>query len=107
MSEQGPGAVYATPPPSGMRARAWLIPAVVLVALVGMFGAVIVIAGNTGDSGAPAYDGEGPLVIGIVSWSTAPGDEAGCGGLTGLTPLLSYRDWIVETARRLNSPIEP
>jgi secreted trypsin-like serine protease len=65
------------------------------------------LGGCTGDSGAPAYDGEGPLVIGIVSWSTAPGDEAGCGGLTGLTPLLSYRDWIVETARRLNSPIEP
>jgi len=53
VSEQGPGAVYATPPPSGIRARGWLIPAVVLIALVGMFAAVIVIAGNTGDSGAP------------------------------------------------------
>jgi secreted trypsin-like serine protease len=63
------------------------------------------LGGCTGDSGAPAYDGEGPLVIGVVSWSTAPGDEEGCGGLTGVTPLLSYRDWIVETARRLNSPI--
>ncbi|HET7912674.1 MAG TPA: trypsin-like serine protease [Pseudolabrys sp.] len=61
----------------------------------------------TGDSGAPAYDGEGPLVIGVVSWSTAPGDEEGCGGLTGVTPLLSYRDWIIDTARKLNSPIVP
>ncbi|HET9715714.1 MAG TPA: trypsin-like serine protease [Pseudolabrys sp.] len=64
------------------------------------------LGGCTGDSGAPAYDGEGPLVIGIVSWSTAPGDEEGCGGLTGITPLLLYRDWILETARKLNSAIE-
>jgi V8-like Glu-specific endopeptidase len=59
----------------------------------------------TGDSGAPAYDGEGPLVIGVVSWTTAPQDEEGCGGLTGLTPLLLYRAWIVETARKFNSPV--
>jgi secreted trypsin-like serine protease len=65
------------------------------------------LGGCTGDSGAPAYDGEGPLVIGVVSWSTAPGDETGCGGLTGITPLLSYRDWIVDTARNLNSPLAP
>jgi secreted trypsin-like serine protease len=65
------------------------------------------LGGCTGDSGAPAYDGEGPLVIGVVSWSTAPGDEEGCGGLTGITPLLSYRDWIVDTARKLNSPLAP
>lgn len=61
----------------------------------------------TGDSGAPAYDGEGPLVIGVVSWSTAAGDEEGCGGLTGLTPLISYRAWILDTARKLNSPLAP
>lgn len=64
------------------------------------------LGGCTGDSGAPAYDGEGPLVIGVVSWSTAPGDETGCGGLTGITPLLNYRDWIVDTARKLNSPVD-
>ena len=61
----------------------------------------------TGDSGAPAYDGEGPLVIGVVSWSTAAGDEEGCGGLTGLTPLIAYRSWIVDTARKFNSPLAP
>lgn len=61
----------------------------------------------TGDSGGPAYDGDGPLVIGVVSWTTAPRDEEGCGGLTGLTPLLIYRAWIVETARKLGAPIAP
>jgi secreted trypsin-like serine protease len=61
----------------------------------------------TGDSGAPAYDGEGPLVIGVVSWSTGPDNTEGCGGLTGLTPLLLYRAWIVETAAKLGSPLAP
>ena len=65
------------------------------------------LGGCTGDSGAPVFDGDGPLVIGVVSWSTAPGDEEGCGGLTGVTPLLLYRDWIIDTARKLNSPVAP
>lgn len=62
------------------------------------------LGGCTGDSGAPAFetDASGALrVVGVVSWSTAPNDEDGCGGLTGLTPLLLYRDWIVETAKTL------
>jgi secreted trypsin-like serine protease len=61
----------------------------------------------TGDSGGPAFDGEGPLVIGVISWTTAAGDEDGCGGLTGITPLLNYRAWIVETAKKLGSTIAP
>ena len=65
------------------------------------------LGGCTGDSGGPAFDGDGPLVIGIVSWSTGAQNTEGCGGLTGLTPLLNYRAWIVETARRLDSPIDP
>lgn len=68
------------------------------------------LGGCTGDSGAPAFEtgADGALrVIGVVSWSTAPNDEEGCGGLTGLTPLLLYRDWIVETARRFSSPVKP
>ena len=65
------------------------------------------LGGCTGDSGAPAFDGDGPLVIGIVSWSTAPQDNEGCGGLTGVTPLLLYRDWIIETAKKFNSPVTP
>jgi secreted trypsin-like serine protease len=61
----------------------------------------------TGDSGAPAFDGEGPLVIGVVSWSTAPQNEEGCGGLTGLTPLIDYRAWIIDSARKFGSPLAP
>jgi secreted trypsin-like serine protease len=61
----------------------------------------------TGDSGAPVFESASAGVIGIVSWSTAPGDEEGCGGLTGVTPLLLYRAWIVDTARKFNSPIGP
>jgi secreted trypsin-like serine protease len=63
------------------------------------------LGGCTGDSGAPAFDGE--KVIGVVSWSTAPRDEEGCGGLTGVTPLALYRGWIVETARKFNSALLP
>jgi len=65
----------------------------------------------TGDSGGPAFDGAGPQksgqVIGVVSWTTAAGNEAGCGGLTGLTPLIAYRAWLVETARKFASPLAP
>jgi secreted trypsin-like serine protease len=62
----------------------------------------------TGDSGAPVFaeDGGAPAIVGVVSWSTGPGNAAGCGGLTGVTPLARYRDWIVQTARRLGSPLE-
>lgn len=68
-------------------------------------GSRIGLGGCVGDSGAPAFDGD--KVIGVVSWSTAPNDEEGCGGLTGVTPLLIYRDWVVETARKFNSPLAP
>lgn len=63
----------------------------------------------TGDSGAPAFIAEGArlAVAGVVSWSTGPNLAAGCGGLTGLTPLARYRDWIVETARRLGATLAP
>ena len=65
------------------------------------------LGGCVGDSGAPAFDGVGPLVIGVVSWSTAPNDEEGCGGLTGVTPLINYRQWIVDTAKKLGAPVAP
>ena len=58
----------------------------------------------TGDSGAPAFE-EAGSVVGLVSWSTGPNGSDGCGGLTGLTPLVIYRDWIISTARRLGSPL--
>jgi hypothetical protein len=61
----------------------------------------------TGDSGAPVFANvDGALaIIGVVSWSTGPGNVAGCGGLTGVTPLNRYRAWIVAQARRMGSPL--
>jgi hypothetical protein len=62
-----------------------------------------------GDSGAPAFrENNGSLtVIGIVSWSTGPNLSGGCGGLTGITPLVRYRAWIIDTARTLGSQLAP
>jgi hypothetical protein len=61
----------------------------------------------TGDSGAPAFRQEngGLAIIGVVSWSTGPKLMAGCGGLTGITPIALYRSWIIGTARALASPL--
>jgi hypothetical protein len=55
----------------------------------------------TGDSGAPAFEMQSgrAVIIGVVSWSTGPNNTDGCGGLTGVTPLTLYREWIVRTAR--------
>jgi hypothetical protein len=63
----------------------------------------------TGDSGAPVFVDQGGrlAVAGVVSWSTGPKLAAGCGGLTGVTPLVRYRDWIVDTARALGSALAP
>jgi len=61
----------------------------------------------TGDSGAPVFEPASEAVNGDVSWSTAPGDEEGCGGLTGVTPLMINRAWILDTARKFNSPLAP
>jgi secreted trypsin-like serine protease len=63
----------------------------------------------TGDSGAPVaqqQDGRAKIV-GVVSWSTAPNNAAGCGGLTGVTPLTLYRDWILQTARSWGATLAP
>jgi len=56
----------------------------------------------TGDSGGPVFEDKqtGPAIIGVVSWSTGPNGAAGCGGLTGVTPLTLYRDWLLQTARQ-------
>src|SRR5229473_3766527 len=50
----------------------------------------------TGDSGGPVFEDRqsGPAIVGVISWSTGPNGAAGCGGLTGVTPLTLYRDWI-------------
>ena len=61
-----------------------------------------------GDSGAPVFRDTGHLaIVGVVSWSTGPKLSAGCGGLTGVTPLVRYRAWIRDAARTLGSPLVP
>jgi hypothetical protein len=42
-------------------------------------------------------------VLGVVSWSTGPAESEGCGGLTGVTPLVLYRAWVVEQAARMGA----
>jgi secreted trypsin-like serine protease len=63
----------------------------------------------TGDSGAPLYQEtpSGLAIIGTVSWSTGPNGDAGCGGLTGVTPLELYLNWIQEQARKSGSSLAP
>jgi len=60
-----------------------------------------------GDSGGPVFTNAGGAlaVMGVVSWSTGPQNAAGCGGLTGVTPLARYRPWIVEQAKRMGSTL--
>jgi secreted trypsin-like serine protease len=61
----------------------------------------------TGDSGGPAFrETDNRLrVIGVISWSTGPADEEGCGGMTGVTPLTLYRTWVVEQAKKWGAAI--
>jgi trypsin len=61
----------------------------------------------TGDSGGPVFEDRptGAVVVGVISWSTGPNGAAGCGGLTGVTPLTLYRDWILQTARGWGSAL--
>ncbi len=65
------------------------------------------LGGCTGDSGGPAFsETAGKLsIVGIISWSTGPNLSEGCGGMTGVTPLSLHRNWIIETARKLDSPL--
>jgi secreted trypsin-like serine protease len=55
----------------------------------------------TGDSGGPVVDEQqgASVIVGVISWSTGPNASGGCGGLTGVTPLTLYRDWIFKTAK--------
>jgi hypothetical protein len=59
----------------------------------------------TGDSGAPVFSATsgGLRIVGVVSWSTGPQNTEGCGGLTGVTPLTLYGDWITATAKILRN----
>jgi secreted trypsin-like serine protease len=61
----------------------------------------------TGDSGGPVFEDRpgAATIVGVISWSTGPNGSAGCGGLTGVTPLTLYRDWIVQTASKWGSAL--
>jgi hypothetical protein len=61
----------------------------------------------TGDSGAPVFEDQNgrAVIVGVVSWSTGAKNTAGCGGLTGVTPLSLYKGWITDTALKLGSPV--
>ena len=61
----------------------------------------------TGVSGGPLFEQQsgGQVIVGVISWSTGAGGSAGCGGMTGTTPLTLYRDWIVQTARQWGMPL--
>jgi S1-C subfamily serine protease len=60
-----------------------------------------------GDSGGPVFDERDRALVGIVSWSGRTDGEPVCGFVTGVIPLARYRYWILETAARLGSPLEP
>jgi hypothetical protein len=61
----------------------------------------------TGDSGAPVFRlvNGGYAIVGVVSWSTGPQNSDGCGGLTGVTPLALYRNWVTTTAKILGNEL--
>jgi len=60
-----------------------------------------------GDSGGPVFDARDHALIGIVSWTGRADGEPACGFVSGVIPLARYRYWILETAARLGSPLEP
>jgi secreted trypsin-like serine protease len=63
----------------------------------------------SGDSGGPVFDptSEPFALIAVVSWASTARHLPGCGGLTGATPVTPFRDWIVETAKKMGSPLAP
>jgi hypothetical protein len=63
----------------------------------------------SGDSGGPVLDAsDGRLaVLGLMSWATGPALSTGCGGLTGVTPIVRYRDWVIKTAAAMGSALSP
>lgn len=69
-------------------------------------GAAAGLGACNGDSGAPVFRvAPNPVVVGVVSWSTGPGNTDGCGGLTGVTPLTLYLEWIRGTAKILGNQL--
>ena len=60
-----------------------------------------------GDSGGPVFDERDHALVGIVSWSGRADGEPVCGFVSGVIPLARYHYWLLDTARRLGSPLEP
>jgi secreted trypsin-like serine protease len=62
-----------------------------------------------GDSGGPVLEeSDGRLaLLGLMSWATGPALTTGCGGLTGVTPIVRYRDWVIKTAAAMGSALSP
>ncbi|WP_142346864.1 trypsin-like serine protease, partial [Staphylococcus epidermidis] len=60
-----------------------------------------------GDSGGPVLDAQDLTLVGIISWSSRTDGEPVCGFVSGIIPLARYHYWIVDTAAKLGSPLEP
>jgi len=83
--------------------------AIILVCTCTLASSLSAMVGGAPLAGAPVYReiGGALAVIGVVSWSTGPSLSDGCGGLTGVTPLMRYRVWIVEQALKMGSVLPP
>jgi S1-C subfamily serine protease len=60
-----------------------------------------------GDSGGPVFDEQDRSLVGIISWSSRTDGEPVCGFVSGVIPLARYHFWILDTAAKLGSPLEP
>jgi secreted trypsin-like serine protease len=61
----------------------------------------------SGDSGGPVLDERDRTLFGVVSWTSRTDGEPVCGFVSGIIPINRYRHWLLETAAKLGSPLEP